>query len=111
MIPLRGDGQNIMYVDDEESLIRVMTRVLQRLGYRCSGFADPHAALHAFRADPDAFDAVLADLNMKSMSGLDLARSLVAIRAELPVPIISGADEDKRAPRTPEVRARISKPI
>jgi CheY-like chemotaxis protein len=108
--PLRGAGQHIMYVDDEESLILVITRILESLGYRCTGFIEPHAALQAFRADPHVFEAVLTGLNMKSMSGLELARVLVGIRPDVPIAIITGAEEDDDLRGSPGVRARINKP-
>jgi signal transduction histidine kinase/DNA-binding response OmpR family regulator len=107
---VRGTGQHIMYVDDEEALILVMTRVLQSLGYRCTGFIDPHAALQAVRADPHAFDAVIADLHMKPLSGLELARALVEIRSDVPVAIITGAHEGDIVGGSPGVRAHITKP-
>ena len=108
--PIRGSGQCIMYVDDEESLVFLMPRLLRSIGYRCTGFADPSAALSAFRADPHGFDAVIADLNMSKMSGLALAKSLVAIRADVPVAIISGEGRDGGALSAEGVKARIHKP-
>jgi CheY-like chemotaxis protein len=109
-LPVRGSGQCIMYVDDEESLVFVMPRLLKSIGYRCTGFVDPHIALGAFRADPDAFDAVIADLNMSKMSGLALLKALTAIRADLPVAIISGEGSDDVTLATEGVRARVNKP-
>ena len=109
-VSVKGAGQHVMYVDDEEALVLVMTRLLESLGYRCTGFVDPHDALQAFRVDPHAFDAVIADLSMSSMSGLDLARALVGIRADVPVAIISGYTADPGARSAHGVRARIHKP-
>ena len=108
--PLRGAGQRILYVDDEEAVLLIMRRLIQSLGYHCTGFADPHAALQAFRTDPQAFDAVIVDVNMPSMSGADLARAMVGIRAGVPIAMISGSGIDATAREAPGVSAHIHKP-
>ena len=87
---LRGSGQHIMYVDDEADLCHVMARTFTRLGYRCTWFTDPVVALHEFRSAPHEFGAVLSDLQMPSMSGLDLARAVRAVRPDTPIAVVSG---------------------
>jgi CheY-like chemotaxis protein len=42
------------------------------------------------RAAPQNFDLVVSDFNMPKMSGLDVARMVATIRADLPVIIASG---------------------
>jgi two-component system cell cycle sensor histidine kinase/response regulator CckA len=86
----RGANQHIMYVDDEEIICHAMTRILIRLGYRCTGFTDPAAAIHEFRGAPQAFDAVITDLQMPGMSGLDVVRAVREARPDIPVVIASG---------------------
>src|SRR5690606_22660223 len=81
----RGEGQSVLYVDDEESLVYLITRVLQRLGYRVAGFTDANEALAAFRSDPTAFEAVVTDLSMPSMSGIEFAEHVLSLRPEVPV--------------------------
>ena len=80
----------MLYVDDEEAIIFLMTRLLERQGYRVSGYTDPREALAAARADPDRFDLAVTDYNMPGMSGLEVARALREIRADLPVVLASG---------------------
>ena len=87
---VRGGGERVMYVDDEEALVFVMTRLLRRLGYEPLAFSDPAAALHAFRLSPGDVDAVIADLAMPGMSGAELLRALREIRPGLPVALASG---------------------
>lgn len=86
----RGEGQRILYVDDEEPLVYLLTRILERLGYKVSGFIDAHSALEAFRADPAAFDALVTDLSMPGLSGQELASEVLKIRPALPVVMTSG---------------------
>jgi PAS domain S-box-containing protein len=86
----RGEGQHILYVDDEEPLVYLLTRILERLGYRVSGFTDPVRALTAFQSDPTAFHALVTDLSMPGLSGHDLAREVLKISPALPVVMTSG---------------------
>ena len=103
-----GAGQRILCVDDEESIVFMLTRTLDRLGYRAIGFSDPVDALHAVRENPRGFDAVITDMGMPSMTGLELARSLHQIRPDLPVTISSGyAQQD---PGSNGIAAWIQKP-
>jgi len=88
--PDLGQGQNILYVDDEPQLGSAMTRVLTLLGYRCTFYADARTAIEAFRADPHQFDAAISDMTMPLLSGFDVIRELRAIRPDLPVALTSG---------------------
>jgi CheY-like chemotaxis protein len=85
-----NNGQHILYLDDDQSLVFLVTRLLQRRGYRVSGFIDQREALAAIRANPAAFDLVVTDYNMPGMSGLDVAREVRTLRADLPVAVASG---------------------
>jgi len=109
---LPGAGQQILYVDDEESLVYLIRRVLERLGYRVTGFTDPEAALAAFRASPDVFDAVVTDLSMPSLSGHDFAKQVLTIRPRVPVVMTSGyvRQEDRALAMASGVRELVMKP-
>ena len=90
--PARGLEGNprILYLDDDESMVYLVERLLKRRGYRVAAHTRQEEALQALRADPAAFDLVLTDYNMPGMSGLDVAREVRAIRPELPVAVTSG---------------------
>jgi CheY-like chemotaxis protein len=91
VVPLvASGGQHILYVDDDESLILLIQRLLERRGYRVSGYTNQDEALAALRVTPEAFDLVVSDFKMPGMSGLDVARAVRTIRADLPVVIASG---------------------
>jgi PAS domain S-box-containing protein len=96
--PVHTKGMHVLYVDDEEAIIFLMTRLLERKGYRVSGYTDPREALAAVRADPGQFDLAVTDYNMPGMSGLAVASALSEIRSDLPVVLASGyITEDLRA--------------
>jgi CheY-like chemotaxis protein len=86
----RGAGQRVLIVDDEEPLVALATRTLEELGYAPVGFTSSSAALAAFRADPQRFDAVITDERMPGISGSTLIREMRGIRDSIPVVLMSG---------------------
>jgi PAS domain S-box-containing protein len=87
---VQGKGQRVLYIDDDDAMVFLVTRMLQRRGYRVSGFTDALQGLKALREDPAAFDLALTDHNMPAMSGVDVAREIRDIRPDLPVALASG---------------------
>jgi PAS domain S-box-containing protein len=108
----RGGGQHVLYLDDEEPLVYLVKRVLERLGYRVSGFTEPSEALRAFTAEPSAFDAIVTDLSMPGLSGTDFAKQILQLRAEVPVIMTSGyvRVQDREAALKVGVRELVLKP-
>ena len=85
-----NDGPRILYLDDDESLVYLVERLLKRRGYRVAAYAQQAPALRALRSDPTAFDLVLTDYNMPDMSGLEVAREVRLLNPNLPVAMTSG---------------------
>lgn len=86
----RGRGEHVLFVDDEEAIVDIGVRMLERLGYHVTAASDPARALGMFQLRPRDFDAVVTDLAMPGMSGLDLARHVLAVRPDVPVLLSSG---------------------
>jgi PAS domain S-box-containing protein len=105
-------GEHIMYVDDEEALVFLTSRLLERRGYRVSVFTDPAKALEEFREHSMEFDAVVTDLSMPHMSGFELTEELHRIRPDIPVLLTSGylQAEDQRKAESLDIRETIAKP-
>lgn len=111
----RQDGQgppHVLYVDDDEMIVFLVRRLMEREGYRVSVFADPGKALEAILAPDAPYDLVITDFNMPGMSGLDLARAVRDLRPDLPMAITSGHihDELKEQALALGVRELIYKP-
>ncbi|MGA8406344.1 MAG: PAS domain S-box protein [Candidatus Acidiferrales bacterium] len=104
--------ERVLYVDDEQALVMLVTRTLGRLGYKVTGQTDPLAAVALFRSDPSAFDVVVTDLAMPQLSGFDLSSQLLAIRPDLPIVMTSGyvRPEDQQRAVQLGVRDLILKP-
>jgi two-component system cell cycle sensor histidine kinase/response regulator CckA len=87
---VQGQGRHVMYVDDDQALVFLVTRVLTRKGFSVTTFTDPHEAQAALAAHPQRYDLLVTDYNMPGYSGLDLLREAKAIRPDLPVALASG---------------------
>jgi PAS domain S-box-containing protein len=85
-----GQGQHVLYVDDDEMVVDVVKRLLLLSGYQATCLASGGHALELLGSDPGAFDLVIADYNMPDLSGLDIAREVARVRADLPVVVSSG---------------------
>ena len=85
-----GAGRRLLYIDDDDGMVLLVTRLLERRNFVVSGFTDASAAIDLLRGDPAAFALVVTDYNMPYLSGLDVARAVRDIRADLPVAIVSG---------------------
>ncbi len=68
------DAAKILVVDDEPSILRLLEEALTQWGYQVKCVASGDEALAAIRGD--LFDAVLTDIRMPEMSGLDLLREI-----------------------------------
>ena len=101
----------VIYVDDDEGMGFLVTRLLKRRGYRVSTFLDPEQALEALRAAPADCDLLVTDFNMPRLSGLDVANAAASIRPDLPVVLISGyiTDSTREAARVVGIRHVIEK--
>lgn len=108
----RGEGRRVMYIDDEEALVFLMSRVLQSAGYHVTGFSNPEQALQVLHERAKDFDVVVTDLSMPGMSGFHLARAIKELRADLPVVVTSGyvRPEDRETAREIGVYELVLKP-
>ena len=77
----------VIVVDDEERMASVIATALGRAGYECATCSSGAAALK--EVDQRGADAVVTDLKMPEMGGMELLRELRARRASLPVILIT----------------------
>ncbi len=97
--PLPTGTERILFVDDEEAVGKVATRVLKGLGYTVHTETNSLQALELFRADPKRFDLVITDLTMPGMTGDRLATQMTGIRPDIPIILCTGDGELGQAER------------
>lgn len=90
-----GSSRRILIVDDEESLVETGSKMLERSGFRVTGFSCPTASLRAFTANPDEFALIVTDYDMPGCNGLELARRARQIRPTIPILLVSGFITDE----------------
>jgi EAL domain-containing protein (putative c-di-GMP-specific phosphodiesterase class I)/CheY-like chemotaxis protein len=77
----------LLIVDDEAPLRRAFARVLEKEGYTVVQAADGTAAVEAVMRQP--FDAILTDIRMPGMTGIQLLRRVREYDPDVPVVLIT----------------------
>jgi signal transduction histidine kinase len=110
--PARLAGR-VLIVEDQVVSQRVLEQMLLRHGLECAIVGDGRQALD--RVLDEAWDAVLMDISMPEMNGLDTTREIRRLRPELVLPIIavtaSARAEDRQACLDAGMDDFLSKPV
>jgi PAS domain S-box-containing protein len=85
-------GGTLLLAEDEASVRRLLARMLRGAGYEVFEASDGAQALRLGRQQLGRLDAVVTDVDMPRLSGVDLVRRLSRQRPDLPVLFISGMD-------------------
>ncbi|MBK9266117.1 MAG: response regulator [Polyangiaceae bacterium] len=108
-----GKAEHVLIVDDEESLARILGRLLHSIGYRVTVKTRSTEALEVFEQDPSQFHLALVDLHMPAPNGIELAARLHELRPDMPIYIMSGFS-DALGDASPEelgIAAILQKPV
>jgi len=105
--------EHILFVDDEEAIVDIGSRTLERLGYKVTGFTSSLDALQAFESEPDIYDIVITDMTMPGMVGTELSKELKKIRANIPIIICSGynVNLDPDNAKLLDIQGFVTKPV
>ncbi|KFX69011.1 histidine kinase [Pseudomonas taeanensis MS-3] len=80
----------VVVVDDDQQVAEFMVELLEGWGLSVQAFCDAEQASALLVADPYAWDFVILDQSMPRLSGLQLARRVLAARADLPIVLYTG---------------------
>ena len=108
-----GGSERILFVDDEEVLVKVGVEMLKDLGYDTVGTTSASRALEMFRQAPERFDLVITDMTMPDMTGDQLTAEILHYRADVPVIICTGYSKRMSSERALAlgIRAFLMKPV
>jgi PAS domain S-box-containing protein len=85
--------ENILLIDDEEAITKLLLQSLTRLGYNVTVKQNSSEALKAFREKPEDFDLVITDMTMPGMTGEQLSREILGLKPDIPIIICTGFSE------------------
>jgi len=111
--PLPGGTEHILFVDDEDALLKIGRQMLERLGYTVTTRMSSLEALALFKREPGRFDLVITDQTMPHMTGDNLAKELLRIRPEIPIVVCTGFSHniDESKALSMGIKALIMKPL
>ena len=90
----QGSG-TILLVDDEESVLSVGKRFVEKKGFEVLTAADGREGLEVFREHANAIVCVILDLTMPHMDGEAAYREIRRIRKDTPIIMASGYNEQE----------------
>jgi signal transduction histidine kinase/HAMP domain-containing protein len=110
---LPGGDEHILYIDDDESVALVNSRILESLGYTVSTYITSTTAFDHFYENPELYDLVITDMDMPEMSGDVLAAKILEVRHDIPIILCTGYSEKIDAHRAEElgIRELMMKPL
>lgn len=85
--------KKILYVEDNEIILKVVEFKLKKEGYSVSTATDGVAAMESFQRDKP--DLVLTDIMMPFKSGLEVTHLVKKSQPETPVIILSALGDDE----------------
>ncbi len=106
-------GARILFVDDEDSLVRMGEILLTREGYHVVGETSPLAALQRFHASSNSFDLIITDYTMPGMTGVAMLREIRKTHPHLPIVLTTGYTDPVTANDEAELRIHkiLRKPV
>ena len=106
-------SEQILFVDDELTIVKMGRQMLERLGYTVTNRTSSIEALALFRNKPDHFDMVITDMAMPHMTGDKFAVELMKIRPDIPVILCTGYSKKISGEQASEIgiKTYVMKPL
>ncbi len=98
---LRGDGERILIVEDDDGIRQIACRILSGAGYSVLDTAIRSQALELVRDTGQAFDLLLSDVVMPGMPVTEFLDAVRDARPSMPILLMSGYTADQTANSRP----------
>ena len=94
--PKMKGRERILFVDDEEAIVALWSKLLSRASYKVTATTSSPQALELFSADPFGYDLVITDATMPDMTGLMLIGAMSSIRRDMRFILCTGNKDELR---------------
>ncbi len=88
-----GNGEHVMFVDDEEMIATLSGFLLEDAGYRVQVFQDSRAALNRLKQDPESWDAIITDMTTPGIKGEQLIAEAKRLNPSIVTILYTGYSE------------------
>ena len=105
------DRATTLLLDDHEHVLLAISRMLESMEIDVDAFESPQDALVAFRNNPSRYSAILTDLKMPIMSGVDFAHAIRTVAPRIPIVILTGYMDIREALNEMPFDKLLAKPI
>jgi len=95
MVLESGNG-TLLIVDDEEMIHETLTGMLENLNYNIISAKNGKEAVEIFKEKQSELDAIIMDIQMPEMDGVEAAQKILTIDPEACIIFTSGYANDKR---------------
>jgi PAS domain S-box-containing protein len=97
----RGNGETVLMIDDEASILTITGQTLEAFGYRILTARDGAEAVAIYAEHKNEIAVVLTDMMMPVMDGLNLIRVLTRINPAIKIVAASGLAKNGSGSREP----------
>ena len=97
----RGDGETVLVIDDEASVVTITSETLQAFGYRVLAATDGADAVAVYAEHKNEIALVLTDMSMPIMDGPATIRALRRINPAVKIIAASGLAANGGAVKAP----------
>ena len=87
MKPVPTLNERILVLDDEQSILDILSQHLEAEGYDCTTTISPLKALEILRGG--GFDLVITDLKMPELNGIEVVREVKKIDADVAIIVVT----------------------
>jgi|SRR5581483_2625138 len=84
----------ILVVDDEEDVLMIARRILEKWGYIVDTFNKPDRALGHFERNSQAYDLILCDVRMPILSGFEFAALVRRVNPTIKLLLMTAFEAD-----------------
>lgn len=109
---LRGGGESILLIDDEEGVREILQALLTAHGYQVRVASDGAEGLSLYRKHRDEIDLVLTDMMMPGMQGMGVLHEIRRLNPTARLIAMSGiSDESSRSAAAKKLMFFLAKPM